>query len=127
MRKFIVIALLTFIETACVGNTPKTDGVGNPTATEILSKNSEADIFQYNDLIYSNASSIEWVKDKEYQKGKQISEIRKQSTNSGKFNNGTASQLQKGTKVFQTIGEGLSILIIDKNGENLIYIALIEG
>jgi hypothetical protein len=130
MRNFaIVICLILFIS-GCkflTVESKKTVTVGNPTAAEILGKDHEADIFQYNNLIYINASQIEWIQEDTYEKGPKIAEIIKQSMDSDEFTDGTASKLPIGTKVFQVVGNGQLLLMVEKDDREIVYLAQIEG
>lgn len=130
MRNFILLICMMILITGCklqTAENEKTITPGNPTATEVLSDDNEADIFQFNNLIYTNASTIEWVQEDTYEKGPQIDEIRKQSADSKEFTDGTASKLPVGTKVFQVVGNGQLLLMIEKDDEKIVYLALIEG
>lgn len=130
MRNFILLICMMILITGCklqTAENEKTITPGNPTATEVLSDDNEADIFQFNNLIYTNASTIEWVQEDTYEKGPQVDEIRKQSADSKEFSDGTASKLPVGTKVFQVVGNGQLLLMIEKDDEKIVYLALIEG
>lgn len=96
-----------------------------PTASDILRENIDADIFQYNGLIYINIETVD-IDMENYQKGLPIGNIIKQSTDSNEFKNGTATKLPIGTKIYQTIGKGQSILTIEIKEETLIYIAMLD-
>jgi len=96
------------------------------TAQDILEHNKEADIFQYNDHVYINVESMENIKTNDFQKGPRIGRIIHQSRDVETFTNGSATQLPEGTVIYQTVGEGLSILTIERNGKELIYMALLE-
>lgn len=129
MRNFTILICLVIFIAGCklpaAGN-EQTVTIGNPTATDILENDHNADIFQYNQLIYTNATTIEWVQEDSYDKGPQITEIRQQSTKSEEFSNGTASKLPVGTNIFQVVGNGQLLLMAEVDGEQIIYLALIE-
>ena len=94
-----------------------------------MSSNKEADIFLVDDIVYANAQHIEWVNEKELKLGKEVIEISKQTVDSKQFNNGTASRLPVGTKIYRpsgTLGHG-PIYIAVVNGEEIRYLGLIEG
>ena len=130
MRVLIFVSMFLLITgTGCNGlksTASEKHTIGSTTALEILTKDSEADIFQYNGLIYSHAATADWAQEINHKKGRQISEIINQTTASDEFRNGTASKLPVGTKIYQIPGEGLALLTIEKNGKIIIYIALIE-
>lgn len=130
MRKFILVTSIILFIVGCkspMAENEKTVTVGNPTATEILEDDHEADIFQHNNLIYINASKIDWVQEDVYEKGPEIDEIIKQTTASDEFVDGTASILPVGTKFFQIAGNGQLLLMVEKEGKDIVYLALIEG
>ena len=115
----LVMQLLFKQEQAAQGNI-------QATAQDILDGNKEADIFQYNDHVYINVESMENIKTSDFQKGPRIGRIIHQSRDVETFMNGSATQLPEGTDIYQTVGEGLSILTIEKDGEEIIYMALLE-
>ena len=130
MRKFILLMCLVTFVAGCklpVNGKEKTVTIDNPTAVDILDNDLEADIFQYNSLIYMNASTTEWVQENTYERGPEISEIQTQSDQGEKFKDGTATKLPVGTKVFQVVGNGQLLLMVEKDGEEIIYLAQIEG
>lgn len=104
---------------------------GKVTAKDVLKQNPDADIFQYDGFIYSNISELEWFEEEkeEYSKHKVVGEIVKQSTSRFGFNDWTASKLDVGTKVYTTSENenDLGILLVEKEGENLYYMKLLEG
>ncbi|WP_058306383.1 hypothetical protein [Gracilibacillus massiliensis] len=120
---FLVITLI-----AC--NNQPTDNseqqIGNPTAEEILADNENADIFVLNNIVYSNAEDIEWVKEQDLTLGEKVAEINKQTSNSDELNNYAATQLAVGTDIHAPI-ENSGILIVIVDGEELRYLGLVEG
>ncbi|AQY52373.1 hypothetical protein PWEIH_08326 [Listeria weihenstephanensis FSL R9-0317] len=99
----------------------------NPTAAEILNADIDADIFQLNSIVYE--TNIDWVNELELTKNVQIGEIKtsfskKKSVRN--FDNGDATILAKGTKVFN-VKERDDVLIVEVNGETKKYYALTEG
>lgn len=97
---------------------------GNPDANEILGLNPEADIFQWEDIIYS--TNVEWVEKLELTKDEQIGEITKNSTNPEDFINGTANKLPVGTKIF-SVKEAGGYLLVEYNQQLKKYLMLVEG
>lgn len=130
MRKFTLMVGVILLMTGCnftsVGS-EKIHTMNHPSAEEILAEDHEADIFQYNNVIYINAENIDWVQEDVYEKGAKISEITKQNDDSSQFIDGTANKLPVGTKVFQTKGNGLLLLMIEKEEEEIIYLGIVEG
>lgn len=98
------------------------------TAKDVLSERSDADIFQHNGFIYTHSKQHdgEFDQDVNLEKGKQISEVVKKSSDFEKFEDGVATHLPVGTKIYQVPGEGLIVLTVVIDGERIIYIAIIE-
>lgn len=131
MQKIILLGLLLlFTCTGCVGLLSVKDKnsytIEKWTAKEILTEDPEADIFQYNGLIYSNTHQKEFEQDVNLEKGKQISKIIKQTTDSAKFVDGSATKLPVDTKIYQVPDQGLAVLTIIKNDQRFVYIAEIK-
>lgn len=84
-----------------------------PTAFEVLSEDSKADIFQFNDTIYQ--SDVAWAETEVTQKEK-VGEIKRRSSDRDDFDNGTATKLSKGTALYST-KERNEILIVSFNGK----------
>ncbi|GIQ65438.1 hypothetical protein PACILC2_40060 [Paenibacillus cisolokensis] len=99
----------------------------NPTAHEILTGHSDADIFQWNGIVYTNASHIEWVQQEELSAGDQIGTIMKQYRDGLDFEDAMATKLPVGTEIYKPKGEGRLILIVKLNGGEVRYLGLIEG
>ncbi len=122
MRKILICNLLIFI---LVGCTPAINT--NPTAKSILKEHSQADILQYNNLIYINATSLESIKEIEYIKCKKIGEIIKTTNSSKNFQDFYATQLESGTEIYSTNDNNIYTIIADTNGQQILYMALLEG
>lgn len=122
MRKTLICNLLIFI---LVGCTPAINT--NPTAKSILKEHSQADILQYNNLIYINATSLESIKEIEYIKCKKIGEIIKTTNSSKNFQDFYATQLESGTEIYSTNDNNIYTIIADTNGQQILYMALLEG
>ncbi|MFC6041385.1 hypothetical protein ACFPYN_18420 [Paenisporosarcina macmurdoensis] len=104
---------------------------GKVTAKDVLKRNPEADIFQYNGFIYNNMTEVEWFeqeKDK-YTKHSLLDEIEKQSSSSYGFKDLTTTKLPVGTKIYSTNENenDLGILIVEYEGKDLYYMQLLEG
>src|SRR5690625_4890805 len=97
------------------------DMKSTPSASEILVQNKHADIFQLN--IYGRTSN-DMIH--QYEKGMRIGKITKRTKDGNKFSNGTANKLPVGTNIYQTVGIGLSVLMVEVSGEKVIYIALFD-
>ena len=89
------------------------------TAKQILTNDENADIFQYHDLVYIKIQDTSSTTD--LQKGNRIGQIIKQTNDHEQFTNGTANKLPIGTSIYQVVGKGLHMLIVELNGENIFY------
>lgn len=117
-KKYLLLIFFTIIISSCSQN-------GNPTPKEILSEDPQADIFQFNGIVYKNASDLDWVIQQELKKGELIGKIKKVS--SSNFEDGTASILPVGTKLYNTINSTGDIIIVDYKNRLIPYIGLYEG
>ncbi|MFJ8519723.1 hypothetical protein [Lysinibacillus xylanilyticus] len=122
MRKILICNLLIFV---LVGCTPAINT--NPTANSILKEHSQADILQYNNLIYINATSLESMNQLEYIKCEKIGEIIKTTDSSKNFKDYYATKLESGTEIFSTNDNNIYTIIADINGQQVLYMALLEG
>jgi hypothetical protein len=98
----------------------------NPDAEETLRLDKDADIFQWEDLIYK--TDIDWVNELKLTKKEQLGEIEELFTNGSpkSFKNGMANKLPIGAKIYSAKERG-DILIVEYNGEEKYYLALVEG
>ena len=101
------------------------DSTENPEAEEVLNLDPEADIFQFNDVIYT--TGIDWVEGKKLTKNKQIGKIKEKNEDDTDFSNGTANKLPVGAIIYTTKEENDMFLIVDSDGETKKYYALVEG
>ncbi len=126
---FTITFLVGVLLAACGnGNTDYSIGVDsteNPDAEGVLNLDPEADIFQFNDVIYT--TGIDWVEEKDLTKNKQIGEIKEKNEDDTNFSNGTANKLPVGTKIYTTKEESDMFLIVESEGETKKYYALVEG
>jgi hypothetical protein len=99
----------------------------NPTAQSILKENSQADILQYNNLIYINATNLKSIKKSNFKKGEKIGEIIKNTTSSKNFKDFYATKLAIGTEIFSTNNKDTQTLIAELNGKQILYTVLLEG
>ncbi|WP_294741855.1 hypothetical protein [uncultured Exiguobacterium sp.] len=95
-----------------------------PTASEVLSEDSKADIFQFEDTIYK--SDIAWAEKTKVTQNEKVGEIKRRSSDKDAFNNGTATKLSKGTALYST-KEREDILLVSFKGKFKKYVALGEG
>jgi hypothetical protein len=122
VRKILVCNLLLLV---LVGCTPTINTI--PTAKSILTEHSQADILQYNHLIYINTTSLESKKQLEYTKCEKIGEIIKTTNSSKNFKDFYATKLESGTEIFSTNNNNIYTIIADINGQQILYTVLIEG
>lgn len=122
MRKLLICNLLFLVLVGCAPaiNT-------NPTAKSILNEHSQADILQYNQLIYINATNLEWIKKVEYNKSEKIGEIVKTTNSPKNFKDFYATKLKSGTEIFSTNDHDIHTIIVELDGQQLLYTVLLEG
>jgi len=99
----------------------------NSTAEEILAHNPDADIFLYKEIIYQNASSIEWVQLLDLTMGEHAATIKNQYKEDLIFDEEMATKLPIGTEVFNPSKTKGPILIVNLDGQEIRYLGLIEG
>ncbi|WP_231495888.1 hypothetical protein [Paucisalibacillus sp. EB02] len=93
-------------------------------AEEVLTLNPDADIFQYDGVIYE--TNIDWVEELSLTKDVQIGEIKTINDSNTDFKNEMANKLPIGAKIFSAKERG-DILIVELEGEILKYLAIVEG
>ena len=122
MRTITISLIFLFFLAGC------SQSVGNPKASDIIKKNEDADIFQWNDgLVYLNASNIERVQELELTKGEELGEITRQTTNKWLFKDGATTQFPVGTKIYKANDDDTYNLIIELEEEEIVYEVLLEG
>ncbi|MFS0862822.1 hypothetical protein [Fredinandcohnia sp. 179-A 10B2 NHS] len=128
MTKFIVSLILMvflFSLSGCDSSETNTSVSKHPDAEEVLRLYKNADIFQWEGLIYK--TDIDWVNELELSKKELIGEITELFTNedTNSFKNGMANKLPVGAKIYSTNENG--ILIVEYKDEEKYYLALVEG
>jgi hypothetical protein len=120
-----MVIVSMFYITGCVGSETKTSVSKHPDAEEVLRLDRNANIFQWEGLIYQ--TDIDWVNELELTKKESVGEITELFTNEDtkSFKNGMANKLPLGAKIYSTDENG--ILIVEYNGEEKRYLALVEG
>ncbi len=93
-------------------------------AEEVLRLDPNADIFQYDGVIYQ--TDIKWVDELNITKHKQVGEINVLNTKNTDFKDFMANKLPVGTKLFSVKGRE-DILIVELHGKILKYLAIVEG
>ena len=129
-RIFFVMVVFVFFTVIGCSNSSNTGKIevhetGNPVAKEILTLDPEADIFQFDDVIYE--TGIDWVEELTLTKGEQVGEIKTRNDTDTNFENEMSNKLPVGAKIFSTIEKEGPILIVEFEGEILKYLALLEG
>lgn len=100
----------------------------NPTAEEILSLEPEANIFQFDGVIYQ--TGIDWVEELTLTKDVQIGEIKNKNDTDTIFEDEMSNKLPVGAKIYSVKkGEGIGgpILLVESKGKLLAYYGLVEG
>ncbi|MET3682881.1 hypothetical protein ABID56_000971 [Alkalibacillus flavidus] len=122
-----VVLLLSVVMVGCSNQTVSEETViDNLTPEEILAENENADIFMLDDIVYSNAENIEWVNEEDLTLGDEIGEIKVQTNDRADFDNYTATQLDVGTKIYETV-EKSDIYIAKVGHKQIRYLGLREG
>ncbi|MGE7113906.1 hypothetical protein [Lysinibacillus sp. NPDC047702] len=96
----------------------------NPDAQEVLSLDRNADIFQWDDVIYK--TDIDWINDLQLTENSKVGIIETNSSNAAEFKNGTANKLSVGTEIF-TVKERNDVFMVKDNGEIKFYYLIVEG
>lgn len=129
MNKSLLI-LMMFVSiiylSGCVNPETNTSVTTHPDAVEVLRLNEDANIFQWEGLIYQ--TDIDWVNELELTKKELVGEITEiyQNEDPNSFRNGMANQLPIGTKIYST-NENKGVLIAEYNRGKKYYLALVEG
>ena len=123
----VVFVLLTVAGCSNSSNSGKivVHEIGNPDAKEILTLDPEADIFQFDGVIYQ--TGIDWVEELTLTKDEQVGEIKTRNETDTNFENEMSNKLPVGAKIFSTIEKEGPILLVESEGELLKYYALVEG
>ena len=122
---YVLIALALFTITGCSngGETTKVT-IESIDAEEVLTLDPDADIFQYDGVIYK--TGIEWVEELSLTKNVQIGEIKTRNDANTDFKDEMSNKLPFGAKIFSAKGRG-DILIVESEGKILKYLAIVEG
>src|SRR4051812_7335843 len=103
MMIFICLIMLTACNESKSTNQLLTKTTHNPTATEVIKQNPNADIFQLNGIIYNMASNIEWVKTADLTIGELVGTITEQYTDGATFKDSMGTRLPIGTQIFEPV------------------------
>ncbi|MGX6444345.1 hypothetical protein ACWM35_14145 [Neobacillus sp. K501] len=119
----ILLSLITITGCAMDSETTKVT-IDSINAEEVLSLDPDADIFQFEGVIYK--TNINWVEELSLTKDVQIGEIKTKNDINTEFKDEMANKLPVGTKIY-TAKERGDILIVEFEGEILHYLAIVEG
>jgi hypothetical protein len=105
---------------------------GRVTVKEILKRNPDADIIQYdNGKVYSNVTNLEWFQKEKgkYSKERFVGEVIKRTTSRFMYKDYYATKLPVGSRIYSIAKENrfTGILIVEHEGEDLYYMVLLEG
>ncbi|MDI2586220.1 hypothetical protein OR571_03525 [Psychrobacillus sp. NEAU-3TGS] len=123
---YVLIALTLFMNSGCSneGETTTVTTIDSIDAEEVLTLDSDADIFQYDGVIYK--TNIDWVEELSLTKDVQIGEIKTKNDANKDFRDEMSNKLPVGAKIFSTKERG-DILIVESEGEIKKYLAIVEG
>ena len=122
---YILLVLILLMITGCTngeGTTIVT--IDSIDAEEVLTLDPDADIFQYDGVIYK--TNINWVEELILTKDVQIGEIKTKNDTHTNFMDEMANKLPVGAKIFSTKERG-DILLVESEGEIVKYLAIVEG
>ncbi|MDQ0225706.1 hypothetical protein [Metabacillus niabensis] len=119
----VALTLFTFIGCSNEGDTTKVS-IDSIDADEVLRLDPNADIFQYEGVIYK--SNVDWVDKLSLSKDVQIGEIKTKNDTNTDFYDGMSNKLPVGTKIFSAKERG-DILIVESGDSVLKYLAIVEG
>ena len=129
-RLFVVLIIFVLLTVVGCSNSSVTGELEvhkteNPNAEEILTLDPEADIFQFDGVIYM--TGIDWVKELTLTKDEQVGEIKTRNDTDTNFEDEMSTKLPVGAKIFSTIEKEGPVLLVESEGEILKYYALLEG
>ena len=126
---FALVVLILLTAVGCSKSLDKGETevhtTGNPDAEEILTLDPEADIFQFEGVIYK--TGIDWVDELSLTKDKQVGEIKMRNDRDTSFEDEMANKLPVGAKIFSTMEKEGPILLVESEGKVLKYYGLVEG
>ncbi|MER2156107.1 MAG: hypothetical protein ABS917_18085 [Solibacillus sp.] len=100
----------------------------NPNAEEVLKLDPEADIFQFNGVIYQ--TGIDWVEELTLTKDEQVGEIKTKNETDTNFEDEMSNKLPVGAKIYSVKEKeeiGGPILLVELEGKLYKYYGLVEG
>ncbi|MEI2405007.1 hypothetical protein [Niallia taxi] len=128
VKKKLYIVLTALALLIITGYSAKGDEVtevsGEIDAEEVLGLDPDADIFQFEGVIYQ--TNIDWVDKLALTKDVQVGEIKKINDANTDFNDEMANKLKVGSKIFSA-KERKDILIVENDSGLFHYLAIVEG
>jgi len=122
---YVLIALPFLMISGCSNDGEVTTvTIDSIDAEEILKLDSNADIFQYDGVIYK--TNIDWVEELSLTKDVQIGEIKTKNDANTNFKDEMSNKLPVGAKIFSAKERG-DILIVESEGEIKKYLVIVEG
>ncbi|MGB3102993.1 MAG: hypothetical protein WBB56_13875 [Psychrobacillus psychrotolerans] len=122
---YVLIALPFLMISGCSNDGEVTTvTIDSIDAEEILKLDSNADIFQYDGVIYK--TNIDWVEELSLTKGVQIGEIKTKNDANTNLKDEMSNKLPVGAKIFSAKERG-DILIVESEGEIKKYLVIVEG
>lgn len=100
----------------------------NPTAEDVLASNPNADIFQFDGVIYQ--TGIDWVEELTLTKDEKVGEIIHKNETDTNFEDEMSNKLPVGAKIYSVEEReeiGGPILLVEFRGNLLSYYGLVEG
>ena len=129
--RFSFLFLISALSFAIIGCTKEEQTTTGTTETfdtidaeEVLRLDSDADIFQYDGVIYK--TNIDWVEDLTLTKDSQIGEVKTRNKKDTNFKNEVSNILPVGTKIYSA-KERDDILVVEIDGVLRKYLAIVEG
>ncbi|MGG3889643.1 hypothetical protein [Metabacillus fastidiosus] len=120
-----LILLISFTITGCTnGEETIKVSIDSIDAEEVLRLEPDADIFQYDGVIYK--TNIDWVEELSLTKDVQMGEIKTKNDANTDFTDEMSNKLPVGAKIFSAKERG-DILIVESEGITLKYFAIVEG
>ncbi|TSB47665.1 hypothetical protein [Alkalicoccobacillus porphyridii] len=112
-------------ETTETGNSEEiTTVIDHIDAEEVLTLSPDADIFQFNAVIYQ--TNIDWVDELSLSPQDVVGEIQAQNETSTDFEDEMANKIPVGTKIYSAKDHG-DMLMVEVDGEWRNYYAIVEG
>ncbi|MED4056349.1 hypothetical protein [Niallia taxi] len=124
-RYLLITALALLIITGCSAKGDEvTEVSGEIDAEEVLGLDPDADIFQFEGVIYQ--TNIDWVDELALTKDVQVGEIKTINEANTDFKDEMANKLKVGSKIFSA-KERKDILIVENELGLFHYLAIVEG